>query len=194
MGFSDAKIFRFLTVAVLCVSGAVLSAQGTGTSATMENFALPEYRNGGKKLQFILYGKKAENLGAFISLTNPVLDIVRNDIKSISEVKPILNQPLYQFGASPKEVRDFWKKYPHSQTFITSENAVYDKNTKMLRSDAVTVLRSREMDIQGVGFDAEYERKFVHIRSKVKVIIRPETREKAEGRDHKTKLNQKGTK
>ena len=75
-------------------------------------------------------------------------------------------------------MKEFWKKYPHSQAFITSESAVYDKNTKMLRGDSLTELRSREMDIQGVGFDAEYEKKFVHIRSKVKVIIRPGVRQR----------------
>lgn len=146
----------------------------------MEDFALPEYRKGGNKLQFILYGRKAENLGAFINLQKPILDMVKSDIKDITEVKPILNQPMYKFGAGSREVIEFWKKYPHSQAFITSESAVYDKNTKMLRGDSLTELRSREMDIQGVGFDAEYEKKFVHIRSKVKVIIRPEVRKQAE--------------
>ena len=161
------------------LSSSVVCAQGTGTSAAMEDFALPEYRKGGR-LQFILYGKKAENLGAFIHLQKPILDMVKNNVRDITTVKPILNQPMYRFGADTGEVMNFWKKYPHSQAFITSESAVYYKNTKMLRGDSLTELRSREMDIQGVGFDAEYEKKFVHIRSKVKVIIRPEVRRRAE--------------
>ncbi len=179
MGYFDEKIFRSLIFGAILLSSAVVFAQGTGTSAAMEDFALPEYRKGGK-LQFILYGKKAENLGAFINLQNPILDMVKKDVRDITEVKPILNQPMYRFGADAEEVKNFWKKYPHSLAFITSERAVYDKNTKMLRGDSLTELRSREMDIQGVGFDAEYEKKFVHIRSKVKVIIRPEVRRKAE--------------
>ena len=177
MGFFNAEIFRSLTVVGLLLAVGGEFAQDTGTSAAMEDFALPEYRRGGR-LQFILYGKRAENLGAFINLKKPILDIVKKDVHDISEVKPILNQPMYPFGAGAGEVKEFWKKYPHSQAFITSESAVYDKNTKMLRGDSLTELRSREMDIQGVGFDAEYEKKFVHIRSKVKVIIRPGVRQR----------------
>ena len=177
MGFFDEKIFRSLIFGVFLLVSVTVCAQGTGTSAAMEDFALPEYRKGGK-LQFILYGKRAENLGAFIQLQKPILDMVKNDVRDVTEVKPILNQPMYRFGANAGEVVEFWKKYPHSQAFITSESAVYDKNTKMLRGDSLTELRSREMDIQGVGFDAEYEKKFVHIRSKVKVIIRPGVRQR----------------
>lgn len=169
-----------MLLCIFCFSGSILYGQDVGMKATLENFVLPEYKNNGKKLQFILYGKKAENLGAFIYLTNPILDIVKNNITNIMEVKPILNQPMYPFGAPEEEIRKFWKKYPHSHAFITSSSARYDKNTNILRGDCEAILRSREMDIKGTGFDAEQKRKFIHIRKNVTVIIRIAARRKLE--------------
>ena len=185
MGYSHEKIFRLIVLCVLCFSGSVLCGQDTGMKAILENFILPEYRHNGQKLQYILYGKKAENLGAFIYLTNPILDIVKSSVTSIMQVKPVLNQPMYPFGAPEKEVREFWEKYPHSHAFISSENAKYDKNTRILRGDCEAILRSREMDVRGTGFDAEQKRKFIHIRKNVTVIIRTAARKKAERRPSK---------
>ena len=54
-------------------------------------------------------------------------------------------------------------------------------NTKVLRGDTPAFFRSREMDIDGVGFDADYENKLIHIRSKVRMVIRPEYRQRGMG-------------
>lgn len=194
MGLSADKIFRLMLFCSLCFGGMVLHGQGTGSSAILENFVLPEYRHNGKKLQFILYGKKAENLGAFIYLTGPILDIVRNSVSDVMKVRPILNQPLYPFGASEKEIQEFWAKYPHSHAFITSEKAQYDKNTRILRGDSEAILRSREMDIRGTGFDAEQKRKFIHIRKNVTVIVRAIARKKTDTNSSSNKNNTKGPK
>ena len=175
MGNSHEKIFRLIVLCILCFSGSILCGQDTGMKAILENFILPEYRHNGQKLQYILYGKKAENLGAFIYLTNPILDIVKSSVTNIMQVKPVLNQPMYPFGAPEKEVREFWKK----------KNAKYDKNTRILRGDCEAILRSREMDVRGTGFDAEQKRKFIHIRKNVTVIIRTAARKKAEKRPSK---------
>ncbi len=201
MGFLVGKIFRSLSIAapLLFCAGASLFAQtGTGTSASISDFALPEYRKDGSRLQFILYGKKASNLGAFIHLTEPVLDLVKDDLEDISQLKTFKGADLYPMPdfdqlekLSPEAKLEhlrkhgsaaaaFWKNYPHCQVLISSGEAVYDKNAKNLRGDGKAFLRSREMDIQGVGFDADYERRIIHLRSKVKVIIRPEVRTRAQ--------------
>ncbi len=179
MGFSHDPLFRSLTCLVLLGFLLPLSAQdGVGTSATMEEFALPEYKKGGGELQYIIYGQKAQNLGAFINLEGPILDVVKKHT-NIFHVKQLLGQKLYPFGTGPKEVAEFWKNYPTSDAILTTKSAVYDKNTKILRGDDIVELRSREMDLQGVGFDADFDKRTVHIRSKVKVIIRSQARERA---------------
>lgn len=75
MGFIDGKILRltFLTAVFLPAFLPVLpmdlsAADDTGASVALSDFALPEYRKKDNRLQFILYGDKATNLGAFINL------------------------------------------------------------------------------------------------------------------------------
>ena len=150
MGFIDGKILRltFLTAVFLPAFLPVLpmdlsAADDTGASVALSDFALPEYRKKDNRLQFILYGDKATNLGAFINLENPKVDIVNENISNINEVVPL--------GSV--------KMYPLTPAFF----------------------RSREMDIDGVGFDADYENKLIHIRSKVRMVIRPEYRQRGMG-------------
>ncbi len=178
MGLSHGTLFRPLTVLLLLFALGLAAQDGIGTSATMEDFALPEYKKGGGQLQYIIYGKKAQNLGAFINLTEPVLDVVKKNT-NIFGVNQLLGQSLYPFGSDAKTVAEFWKKYPTSDAILTTRTAVYDKNTKILRGDDIVELRAREMDMQGVGFDADFDKRLVHIREKVKVIIRSQARERA---------------
>lgn len=194
MGFSDGPLFRSLIFAVvLGIAGTLAAQDGVGTSATMEQFALPEYKKGGGELQYIIYGSRAQNLGAFINLEGPILDVVRKNT-NIFHVKQLLGQPLYPFGSNPRTVADFWKQYPTSDAILTTKTAVYDKNTKILRGDDIVELRSREMDLQGVGFDADFDNRTVHVRSKVKVIIRSQARERAANTKQNTTTQSRETK
>lgn len=178
MGFSHDPLFRSLIAFSVLLTVHLHAQDGIGTSATMEDFALPEYKKGGGQLQYIVYGRKARNLGAFINLENPVLDVVKKNT-NIFDVKQLLGESFYPFGSDPKTVAEFWEKHPTSEAILSTASAVYDKNTKILRGDDVVELRAREMDMQGVGFDADFDKRLVHIRSKVKVIIRSQARERA---------------
>ena len=55
---------------------------------------------------------------------------------------------------------------------VTSPTAVYDRATKIVKGDEEVHLRSPEMDADGVGFDSDYEKQIIHIRSKVKVTLK----------------------
>ncbi|MFA6566793.1 MAG: LPS export ABC transporter periplasmic protein LptC [Victivallales bacterium] len=66
---------------------------------------------------------------------------------------------------------------------VTTTKGVYDRSSKIIQGDEEVHFRSAGMDVDGVGFDADQKRETIHIRSKVKVILRGtlETdREKAE--------------
>ena len=62
---------------------------------------------------------------------------------------------------------------------IFSDSAEYDKNLRMLRGDAPVHYRSPIISVDGVGFDADQDRKFVHVRSKVKIVIYPAARKQS---------------
>ena len=163
--------------AFLLITGGVstLSAADdfSGASASLKNFALPEYSRSNSRLQYILYGESARNLGAQIFLTNPKVDIVKNEVTNILDVVSLAAVPPYPLTWTAGQVEDFWKDKKHSQALIFAETAEYDKNLRMLRGDTPVHFRSREISVDGVGFDADQERKFVHVRSKVRVVIYP---------------------
>jgi len=192
----DAKIFRLIAgIAFLLTASVPLLGNDAGVAATLMDFALPEYH--GDKLQFILYGERAVNLGAAINLENPVIDIVQEDLTDISSVEPLADlripedskktktaethKAVYPLDADVKTVSEFWEKLPHSRAIIVSPKATYDRNKRYLQGDTPVSFRARitddsgrifVIDGDGVGFDADQETRLIHVRSRVKFVIR----------------------
>ena len=189
MGFSYDKIFRLilLLMLVLSVPVSVSADSDDGVEAELHDFVMPHYRN--NKLQFVLFGEQGANLGAVITFTHPLIDIASSSLPDIEFVKLMGNVRVPDFKADTKEganddrfcvypletpekdIAGFWAQYPHSDAIILSEKAEYDKNNRLLTGDGKVYFRSRELDIDGVGFDADQKRRFVHIRSEVEVRV-----------------------
>jgi len=55
---------------------------------------------------------------------------------------------------------------------VTTPSGIYDRATKIIRGDEEVHFRSDVMDVDGVGFDADQKNQTIHIRSRVKVILR----------------------
>ena len=123
-----------------------------------------------------------------------------SSINQIDTVKPNQVYPTpYKLGAKEKVIQEWWarNRHKHSQAWIFIEKtvsrssaektasdaskkkdsdasvvvAVFDKSTNILTSDETAYFRSRQLDADGVGFDAFSERKFIHIRSNVRAIL-----------------------
>ncbi len=122
-----------------------------------------------------------------------------SSISQIDTVKPNQVYPSpYKLGARERTIQEWWKRshHRHSQAWIFIEKtklnaaeesasestvtrssdsavvvAVFDKSTNILTSDETAFFRSRQLDADGVGFDAFSERQFIHIRSNVRAIL-----------------------
>lgn len=175
------RVWGKILLLLLCFSPLLplMGQQGTGAHAAIKGFALPEYRKKDNRLQFILYGEKAVNLGAMVELEKLTLDIVRNDVKNIQSVIPLNEVPLYPLPSPLSKVEDFWRSKKHCLALIRTNQARYDKNARVIRGDGPIHFRSRQIDIEGMGFDAFYKTRLIHIRSRVKVILRPFWQEEA---------------
>jgi len=55
---------------------------------------------------------------------------------------------------------------------IKTPSAVYGKNTQKVTGNQKITYRSSAMDLDGVGFDIDQAKQLVHIRSKVKVVLK----------------------
>lgn len=129
-----------------------------------------------------------------------MLDFVDGSYTSIRQVRTIKPEEAfltpYKLGAKEKDIQDWWSREhcKHSQAWVFVEQIIspgetasatengkdkdapviiasFDKNTNILASEETAFFRSRQLDADGVGFDAFSERKFIHIRSNVHAII-----------------------
>ena len=181
MGLRARKIHALsllLLLAALC-SWVVLHAQdiSSGSYTVLKRYIYPRYSSN-SEIQYLVYGATAVNKGALIYLTTPMIDIVDGSYTSIRQIDTIdAKDPYpvpYKLGSEKKILRMFWTNshHRHSQAWIFADKATFDKSTNILTSDETAHFRSRQLDADGVGFDAFNDRKFIHIRSNVKVVLR----------------------
>lgn len=149
----------------------------SGSYTVLKRYIYPRY-NGDNELQYLVYGATAVNKGSLIYLTTPMIDIVDGSYTSVRQIDTIDARETYpvpyKLGSEGKIVQRFWTSshHRHSQAWIFAEKATFDKSTNILTSDEKAYFRSRQLDADGIGFDAFNDRKFIHIRSNVRVVLR----------------------
>ena len=183
MGFRARKIHALsllIVAAALCLrSETPMSAQdiSSGSYTVLKRYIYPRYSGDGE-IQYLVYGATAINKGSLIYLTTPMIDIVDGSYTSIRQIDTIDGKDPYpapyKLGSEGKILRRFWTSthHKHSQAWIFAEKATFDKSTNILTSDEPAYFRSRQLDADGIGFDAFNDRKFIHIRSNVRVVLR----------------------
>ena len=182
MGLRARKIHALsllLLLAVLTCTGIMLPAQEltSGSYTILKRYIYPRY-SGNNEIQYLVYGATAINKGSLIYLTMPMIDIVDGSYTSIRQIDTIDKNEVYpvpyKLGSEGKILRRFWTSshHRHSQAWIFADKATFDKSTNILTSDEIAHFRSRQLDADGVGFDAFNDRKFIHIRSNVHVVLR----------------------
>jgi len=173
-----------LAAAVSGISSLRAADDNSGMRAAVRDYILPQYRGNDGRLQFVVFGDEAMNRGAQVFLDQAKIDVLPNSVRTLDKANiylPHAGQRVpapYPVTAPQSDRRAYWShpKQGTVRAWIYSNKAVYDKATNILRSDDPVLFRSRELDADGVGFDAYHEKKFIHIRSHVRVFIRPEVR------------------
>ena len=183
MGLRARKIYALSLLTLILTaafgSATVLHAQdiSAGSYTVLKRYIYPRFSNDGE-IQYLVYGATAVNKGSLIYLTSPMIDIVDGSYTSIRQIDTIDGKEAYpvpyKLGSEGKVLERFWKSshHRHSQAWIFAEKATFDKSTNILTSDEAAHFRSRQLDADGIGFDAFNDRKFIHIRSNVRVVLR----------------------
>ena len=74
---------------------------------------------------------------------------------------------------------------------VATPLAVYDKASKTVSGNKKITYRSKEIDLDGLGFDVDNDKKTLHVRSKVKVVIKGDLSSLKQIRERKKKLSLK---
>lgn len=173
MGKVNGKIYGMILLAFAWLLPLAAEANDdSGFSVFIKNYVLPQFNKEGDKLQFIVYGDFAHNLGNNVDLVEPILAMVKNEKYDMDLFQPLNGVRPYSLTATQEEIDKFWGDKTQLQAIISSGAAVFEKDKEILRGDGEAFFRSPELDVNGVGFDAYQDRKFIKIRSEVKGVLR----------------------
>lgn len=76
---------------------------------------------------------------------------------------------------------------------VKTPSAVYDQATKTVTGNEKVSYRSKEIDINGLGFDIDQEKQVIHIRSEVEVILKGDLSSSKQLRETKGTKKNTGT-
>lgn len=190
MGKINAKIYVILTALLSTLLYVNASAQQNLSGGSVSGMRLPEYDKESGNLKFVLYGDSAEMEGASISLKNVILDIIKKNTESIKDVKNCSRIKIYSIHDKRKKIEKFWKNLKHCEGLIVTPSAVFDRSTGVISGSEEIHVRSRIIDIDGVGFSASENSRKIEVLDDVKVVIRMHQQSKT-GEDDKEKLKNK---
>ena len=166
------KLRTILTLLVMLVPAMpAIEANDNIHSLKTINARLPMYNK--DRLQFFIYSRELLRQGNKIDARDAIIDIIRKGV-NVDNVKYMDKVKLYPLGTPAAEVLDFWKDKQHSDGIIMSPAAQIDQNSKTASGMEKVYFRSPMMDLDGVGFVANYDKRNVLVRKDVRIVIRME--------------------
>ena len=163
------KILQFLLLSALLPLAANDLSDLRGLS--LVNAKIPIYNRGGKP-QMMIFVNRAERQGRLIAGNGTVLEFIRpsanvDTIGDAWKIKP------YKLEASFAEVLDFWApRLTYSEAVVVTSRADIDQVTHKASGSAPLFLRSPLLDLNGVGFEADFDRREIRINSEVEILVR----------------------
>lgn len=156
----------FLMLFSYCAFGNLMD---TMQNISTKNTTLPLYN--GDELQAILFGSEIKRSGRLLLVDSPCIDIVRKnaDLKLIKTG----GAKIYPLNAPIKDILNFWQqRILFSDGVVVSKHADVDQSIRQAFGKERIFFRSPAIDIDGVGYHANYKERHCRIKSNVKITIR----------------------
>ena len=136
---------------------------------------LPIYHK--KRLQFMIFCAVMTRQANKIFADDAVIDIVKKNV-DINDIKYYEDIKLYKLGAANSDIIDFWKNKNNTLGFITSSKATILQESKVASGSEKVYFRSPQLDLDGVGFTANFDTRLIKVLNDVNIIIRMKPPEK----------------
>ena len=138
---------------------------------SLTNAKIPIYNRGGKP-QMMIFVTRAERRGRVISGMTTVLDFIR-PTASVDDIGDAWKLQAYPLNAPFKEVFDFWlPRLKYSEAVVTTAKADIDQETHKASGADRIFLRSPLLDLNGIGFEADFDRREIRVNSEIEVVLR----------------------
>lgn len=156
----------FFMLLSCCAFGNFMSSM---QNISTKNTTLPLYND--EELQAILFGKEIRRSGRLMLVTGPCIDIVRKNV-DLNLVKTG-GAAVYPLNAPIKDILKFWKeRILFSDGVVVSTHADVDQGIRQAFGKERVFFRSPAIDIDGIGYHANYKERHCLIKSNVKITIR----------------------
>lgn len=174
---------RLFTAAAILVVAAVTAAELDDLRGlSLENAKIPVYRTGSEKeetskpLQMMVFLRAAGRDGQLLRGQDVVLELIRRDADPDSIRDNWRNAPPYLLGAGLADIADFWTldRLAYSEGVLFSPECSVDPLNRNARGVREVYFRSPQLDLDGVGFLAEFDRRRIQVNSDVRIVIRTE--------------------
>ncbi|MBQ9500805.1 MAG: hypothetical protein IJU70_01485 [Lentisphaeria bacterium] len=162
-----------LTLLILTAAGALFARNDLSDlrGLTLSNAKIPIYNRGGKP-QMMIFVTRAERRGRVISGMTTVLDFIR-PTASVDDIGDAWKLRAYPLNAPFREVFDFWlPRLKYSEAVVTTSRADIDQETHKASGSDRIFLRSPLLDLNGIGFEADFDRREIRVNSEIEVVLR----------------------
>ncbi|MDR0931549.1 MAG: hypothetical protein LBM70_00805 [Victivallales bacterium] len=164
------KIFLSLIIAgILSLSGRGADELGNLRGLVLTHFKLP-VRNQGN-LQMMVFCNKVERSGRAMVGTDTVLDLIQRGA-DVDLIRNGWNLKAYALDAKLPEILEFWKERPYSEGVILTPLANIDQENRMAYGEDPVFFRSPLIDLNGIGFEADFTRRSVLVKEDVNIVLR----------------------
>ena len=130
---------------------------------------LPVYNK--QTLQIMVFCNEVERQGRMMVGTDAVLDLIRRDA-DVDSIRDGWGLRPYPLDAKLPEVLKFWSDRLYSDGVIITARADVDQETRMAYGDEPVFFRSPLLDLNGIGFEADFDKRTVLVKEDVNIVLR----------------------
>lgn len=132
------------------------------------------------KLQMVIFANSAERRGEMLVGFDTVLTIIRRGADA-DKIRDDWKLTPYPLGAQLPEILDFWKeRIVYSEGIMDTAEAEIDNTGRRAGGNREVHFRSPLLDLDGVGFEADFRRRTISVNSQVRIVIRQSSADPAE--------------
>ncbi len=131
---------------------------------------MPFYKN--DQLEYYMRSQSMTMRGKLMDTVWPMIDSIRDGVALEMIAKSDNSREIYALYSPLDVVTEFWSKRAYSDGMAISESGVFDQAQRTANGTGKVFLRSPGMDLNGVGFSADFNNNTIKVNSNVEIVLR----------------------
>lgn len=131
---------------------------------------MPFYKN--QQLEYFMRSRSMTMRGKLIDTVWPMIDSVQKGVSVEAIAKADNKSDVYPLNSPLKTVQEFWRKRSYSAGVVVTPSALFDQAQRSASGSEKVFMRSPMMDLNGVGFTADFNNHVIKIASDVAIVLR----------------------